>query len=272
MATQGFGDVAERLRRSTVHITLGGGRERGSGSGIIWSSDGLILTNAHVARGPRATVELWDGRRFEADVQSRDDRRDLVSLRIATHGLTAATPGDSTKLRAGELVLAVGNPMGFLGALTTGVVHGQGPLRGLGRQSWVQAAVRLAPGNSGGPLADAQGRVIGVNTMVVSGGLALAVPSQAVVDFVAHGNRRPALGVTVRPVEGGLLVLEVAPNGPAAQASLMIGDLLLFPGIDDLTDAVDSAPAGVLTLSFLRGDRRTRREVHVRLFALGAAA
>jgi len=278
MATQGFGDVAERLRRSTVQVTLGGrARERGSGSGVIWTSDGLIITNAHVARGgQRARVELWDGRAFDAQVGAPDTRRDLATLRIPTRGLPAATAGDSSTLRPGELVLAVGNPLGFIGAWTTGVVHAHGPLRGLGRQVWVQAAVRLAPGNSGGPLADAQGRVIGINTMVVSGGLALAIPSNAVADFLKRGAR-PSLGVTVRPIAQGLLVLEVAPDGPAAAASLLLGDVLTgvngqaLRSVDDLSDALDSVSSGILSLQFQRGGRDTHREVVVRLVAQAAA-
>jgi serine protease Do len=281
---EGFGEVAERLRRSTVHITEGRGRAQGSGSGVIWSADGPIVTNAHVARADRQRVELWDGRSFDADVTSRDVRRDLASVRISTRGLPAARAGDSGALRPGELVVAVGNPLGFIGALTTGVVHALGPLRGLGRHSWVQAAVRLAPGNSGGPLADAQGRVIGINTMVVQGGLALAVPSNAVADFLQRGSRA-SLGVVVRPVSLdrngsglGLLVLEVAPQGPAASASLLIGDLLTgingksFQSLDDLSDGLDSAAGGLISLQFLRGDRRVQREVAVRLSVQGAAA
>jgi serine protease Do len=274
--------VAERLRRSTVQVHAG--RERGSGSGVIWSQDGLIVTNAHVARADRAQVELWDGRSFEAEVTTRDARRDLVSLRISARALPAATPGDSSALRPGELVVAVGNPLGFIGALTTGVVHALGPLAGLGRQSWVQAAVRLAPGNSGGPLADAEGRVIGLNTMVASGGLALAVPSNTVTDFLRRGTSGVTLGVTVRPVlledrrSVGLLVLEVATGGAAAAASLLIGDVLLgangdrFRSVDDLSDAIETAPGGILTLRFVRGERRKEREVAVRLAARGAEA
>jgi serine protease Do len=150
VANRDFGEVAELLRRSTVQITVGRG-SRGSGSGVIWNPEGLIVTNAHVAQGDRAHVELWDGRGFEAEVTARDACRDLAALRIHAQQLPAASPGDSTALRAGELVVAVGNPLGFIGALTTGVVHAVGPVRGLGRQTWVQAAVRLAPGNSGGP-------------------------------------------------------------------------------------------------------------------------
>ncbi len=181
MTIAGFGEIAEQLRRSTVLIHSGG---RGSGSGVIWSSDGLIVTNAHVVHGPNLRVQLWDGREFDALVAGRDPRRDLAALRIVVDSLPAAAPADSSQLRPGELAIAIGNRMGFVGALTTGVIHAIGPVRGLGPQTWVQASVRLAPGNSGGPLADARGHVIGVNTMV-AGRLALAIPSNAVRDFLA---------------------------------------------------------------------------------------
>ena len=118
---RGFGETAERLRRSTAQV-FPGGRGNG-GSGVVWSADGVILTNANVARGPAAPVELWDGQRFEARVESRDSRRDLAALRIATKGLEAATPGDSPALRPGELVIAIGNPLAFAGALSTGAAR-----------------------------------------------------------------------------------------------------------------------------------------------------
>lgn len=174
-------------------------------------------------------------------------------------------------------MVAVGNPLGFVGALTTGVVHASGSVRGLGRRRWVQAAIRLAPGNSGGPLADAEGRVVGINTMVVAGGVALAIPSDNVVDFLKRGSR-PALGVVVRPVNVGLLVLEVVPNSPAENASLLIGDLLVsvngrgIESLDDLGDAIDQSPGALLKIGFFRGDRRREREVSVRLGASRAEA
>jgi len=126
-----FGQITEQLRRSTVRIVDDAGDgERGSGSGVIWDSSGLIVTNAHVVRRSRPRIELWDGRAFPSVVESRDDRRDLAALRIYATGLLPAVAGDSSRLRAGEMVLAVGNPLGFIGALTTGVVHAIGPLRG----------------------------------------------------------------------------------------------------------------------------------------------
>jgi serine protease Do len=274
MIPQGFGEMAERLRRSTVQV-ITSGRGQGSGSGVVWSSDGLIVTNAHVARGSEAMVSLWDGATHQATVLSRDPRRDLASLRIAAGGLPAATPGDSSALRAGELVIAIGNPLGFIGALTTGVVHSLP-----NNKRWVAADVRLAPGNSGGPLADAQGRVIGINTMI-AGGLALAVPSNAVGQFLRGGAFQekpgPTLGVTIQPVplrDGsfGFLLLKVEPASAAESASLMIGDLLTgaagrsFAAIDDLHVALASA-SETLDLQFLRGDRRTTRATTVRLRA-----
>src|SRR6202048_5401136 len=160
MAIHGFGEIAEQLRRSTVLVLPG---ERGNGSGVIGSADGVIVTNAHVARAAQRRVQLWDGREFDAALVSRDTRRDLAELRISAANLPAAVAADSSQVRPGELAIAIGNPLGFVGALTTGVVHAVGPLRRFGSQPWVQADVRLAPGNSGGPLADARGRALGRN-------------------------------------------------------------------------------------------------------------
>ena len=265
MTTPDFGEVAERLRRSTVHIHGGG-----SGSGVIWSAEGLIVTNAHVARDDRAVVETWDGRKLPAELKSLDQRRDLATMQVDAAGMPAATAGDSDALRPGELVMAVGNPLGFTGALSTGVVHAVGPLGGLGRRSWVQADVRLLPGNSGGPLADASGRVIGINTMI-AGGLALAVPSNTVADFLRRGPSDISLGVVVQPIREGMLVLRVMPGSAAERASLLTGDLLVgaagreFRSPDDLSDALDHNAGRALELSFLRGERRSVRQVTVKL-------
>ena len=252
-----FGEIAEQLRRSTVQVTAGAGRGSGSGSGVIWSANGLILTNAHVARGRAAQVEVWDGRRFEARVTARDTRRDLAALRIQAAGLPAAVAGDSAAVRPGELVLAVGNPMGFAGALSTGVVHSIGALPGMSGGQWIRADVRLAPGNSGGPLANAQGRVIGINTAIVNG-LGVAAPSNAAAGFLAQGPR-PALGVTLRPLPFGLQILEVEADGPAAVASLRPGDILLG-SYEQLNQSLD-AGGEVLRLQFLRGGNRVRETV-----------
>ena len=277
MAIPGFGEIAEQLRRSTVLIHAG---SRGNGSGVIWTSDGIIVTNAHVARSSALRVQLWDGHELPAEIMSRDPRRDLALLHINGEDLPAARPADSSQVRPGELAIAIGNPMGFVGALTMGVIHAVGPLRGLGTQSWVQASVRLAPGNSGGPLADAQGRVIGINTMV-AGRLALAVPSNAVHQFLAAGASDGWLGVSVHPVrvprrDGnrfGLVLLEVEPGSPAAQASLLPGDILLgaddraFASPEDLAQAIEGSGPRVFRLEFLRGDYARVRRVTVQFGA-----
>jgi serine protease Do len=277
MAIPGFGEIAEQLRRSTVLVQSGG---RGAGSGVIWSPEGAVITNAHVVLGSRIEVQLWDGREFDAAIVSRDTARDLAELRIAATALPAATAADSSKLRPGELAIAIGNPLGFVGALATGVIHGVGPLSGLGRRTWVQADVRLAPGNSGGPLADAQGRVIGINTMV-AGGLALAIPSNTVRDFLSAGPESAWLGVTIHPAQipraagsgkrFGLVVLEVEPGSPADLASLLPGDILLgaedkpFGAVEDLASALHGGASRVLRFEFLRGDYSKVRRVSIQL-------
>jgi serine protease Do len=275
VAISGFGEVAEQLRRSTVVIYAGG-----SGSGIIWSADGMIVTNAHVARRSPVNVQLWDGRELQAEIVSQNPRRDLALLRVHANNLPAAAAADSSQVLPGELAIAVGNPLGFIGALTTGTVHAVGPLRGLGPHSWIQANLRLAPGNSGGPLADARGRIIGINAMV-AGRLALAIPSNAVQDFLSSGSSDSWLGVTVHPVQVpevagrrkvfGLVVLEVEPGSPAASASLLPGDILLgtedrpFTSVDDLSQVLRGSGPRIARLEFLRGEYLRVRRVSVQL-------
>ncbi len=168
-------DLAERLRRITAEVADSGAS---LGSGVLWPS-GCVVTNAHVVRGSRAAVRLVDGRRLEGQVIARDTDADLVLLRVLGMGIPAASIGDSAPV--GSLVAAVGHPLGVRGALSVGIVHAVGPIRPDGR-SWIQADVRLARGNSGGPLADASGQVIGLNAMVV-GPLALAIPMREVARF-----------------------------------------------------------------------------------------
>jgi len=174
--------MAAELARVTVEVR---GRGRGAGgaavgAGVIWHPDGLILTNAHVAHRD-VTVVLADGRARSARLVARDQQRDLAALLVDATGLPAARIGDSAALRVGELVLAVGNPLGLVRALSAGLVHAVGPRA-------IHADLRLAPGNSGGPLADARGRVVGLNAMIV-GGLAVAVPSREAQRFVREQLR-----------------------------------------------------------------------------------
>jgi len=285
MSIPGLGEIADRLRRLTVLVRPGG--SKGNGSGVLWLSDGLIVTNAHVAQGARAEISLWDGREFRAEVTARDARRDLAALRISAGELFAAEAGDSSRVRPGEIDIAVGNPLGFVGALTTGIVHAVGPIHGLGWQSWVQSDVRLAPGNSGGPLADARGRIIGINAMV-AGRLALAIASNEVTRFLngESGADSLRLGVSVMLVQlprssgrtVGLLLAAVEAGTPAARASLLPGDILLgteqrrFTSVSDLAAALQGEAASLLRLEFLRGDYERVRRVSVQLAARGQKA
>lgn len=256
--------TAALVQRSTVHVRSHG---RGAGSGVVWRSDGLIITNAHVANGPTAGVELWDGRSFDAQVIARNPQRDLAAIRIEATDLPAATILDSEKVRVGQLVAAVGNPLGLSGALTLGILHAIAPSEGHGDRTWIQADIRLAPGNSGGPLVDVQGQVIGINSMI-AGGLGLAVPSNAVRAFLGERGSASGLGITLQPVtvpvagvsRPGALLLQVAEGSRAQEAGLMIGDVLI--GISgrpagtlrDLLSALHNlTPDQIVRLDVLRG-------------------
>ena len=176
--------VAERLRRITVQVRT---RSLGDGSGIIWTQDGLVVTNAHVVRSKFVAIELWDGRVCEGRVHWRDPDRDLAVLSIPTAELPRAVAGNVGALRQGEIVLALGHPFGVANALSLGVVH-QLPDA---RNQWLRADIRLAPGNSGGPLVNTAGEVIGLNTLVM-GGLAHAIPVIAVQHFLTEIGARAA--------------------------------------------------------------------------------
>ena len=171
--------AVDRLRQITVQIRTHGAA---IGAGILWNAEeserGLVITNAHVVRGDRATVELNDGTAARARVVARDRKRDLAALEIDVWPALAPSEIRESPLQVGELVIAIGHPGGLVGAATLGIVHAAEGGRD-GRARWVRADLRLAPGFSGGPLADAAGRLVGVNTMI-QGSLALAVPAAAV--------------------------------------------------------------------------------------------
>ena len=169
-----------------------------SGAGVLWSAGGsenggLIITNAHVVRGNQATIELSDGTAVRARVVAHDRKRDLAALEFEPYSaMVAAVVRGSPLLRVGELVIAIGHPGGLVGAATLGIIHAV-ESEGEGRTPrWIRADMRLAPGFSGGPLADTTGRLVGVNTMM-QGGLALAVPAAAVEAWVrrAHALAAP---------------------------------------------------------------------------------
>lgn len=276
-----YGEITEQLRRSTVHLSDG---KRGSGSGVIWSADGLIVTNAHVGEGAEASVQLWDGTVIRGKVEKRNARRDIAAIRVPAGALPRATVADSSSVRVGEVAIAVGNPLGFMGALTTGVIHARGAIRELGRREWIQAAIRLAPGNSGGPLANAKGEIIGINTMIIAGGLGLAIPSNTVEQFLATATPPVLLGVVARPVPLrnrqtiGLKILSVDRASAAGRASLAVGDVLVaanghgFHAVDDLADLLEGAQDGSVRVDFVRAGSRKVRSVAVDLLSRGTAA
>jgi serine protease Do len=214
---------------------------RGGGSGILWK-DRTIVTNYHVVPGDRAEIETADGRRFEARVEKRDMENDLAMLRpeMALVGLPVARIGDSRSLRVGQLVLAIGHPFGVRGAATSGII--QSVYHRDGNRELIKADIELRPGNSGGPLFSADGAVIGVNSMIVGPGLALAVPAHVVERFL---EKLPArLGLAAREVivegeaaraaglsgERAVMLIEVVPDGIAAASGLLPGDIVV--GVD----------------------------------------
>jgi serine protease Do len=170
--------VVEHVRDSIVEVHTPGA---GAGTGIIWRADGIVVTNHHVAPGPQVAVVLADGRRLPGTVVARDIDRDLAVVRVPASGLSPIERAEAGAVRPGSLVLAVGHPFGMRGAVTVGIVSRRPA--GAEDRRWIVADVLLGPGNSGGPLVDATGRVVGVNAMVV-GGRALAIPTDAAESMV----------------------------------------------------------------------------------------
>jgi serine protease Do len=268
------GHLAETLRRSTVQVLVRSSRYGGNGTAVAITGNRL-LTNAHVAGKGTITIESWDGRQETATVERLDAGRDLALLAVPRLDIPPVTLADSDQLKPGTAVIAVGNPLGFVGAVSSGVVHAVQPISP-GGPKWIQADVRLAPGNSGGPLANFNGQVVGLNTMVTSSGLALAIPSRAIQHFLLPATSRRSLGVTVSPVQrgtrlGGLMILELTPGGAAEQASLLPGDILAaasgrqLQNVDDLQTVIDETKDAMLRLEFYRAGRTETRRVTVQL-------
>jgi serine protease Do len=183
---------AERLRPSVAQIVIGRDGGGGIGAAIAWTDAGLFVTSAHVIRSPRVTVVTPDGRRVPGELVWQDRRRDIALVRAPAAAMPPVRTADPSAMRPGSLVLAIGHPFGLVDAVSTGVLQSVGELPmeldfDGGRLRWVQADVRLAPGNSGGPLANAEGRVIGVAAMIVAG-LALAVPAPDVEALLASSG------------------------------------------------------------------------------------
>jgi S1-C subfamily serine protease len=268
-------DAVDRVGPSVVKVDVAadapaGPRRRrgggGTGSGFVFAADGLVLTNSHVVEGARTVhVTTLDGERLAADVVGDDPHTDLAVLRVTAAGLRAAPLGDSTRLRPGQLVVAIGNPLGFQHTVTAGVVSALG--RSLRArtvrliENLIQTDAALNPGNSGGPLVTSRGEVVGINTAVILGGqgIAFAVPSATATRVISallrFGRvRRGWLGVAghdaaiprrIARVHGlaadhGLGVTAVSDDSPAAQAGVQPGDVIVdfdgasVSGADDL--------------------------------------
>ena len=187
-------DVAERVRGSLVQIRSGG---RGNGAGTIWHAQGLVLTNAHVVEGGPLQVKLADGRTLPARLLARDPSIDVAALSVNATGLPSIGLGNSTLLNPGRLVLALGHPWGVVGAVTAGVVIGVGsdwPELRESKREWVVVSLNLRPGNSGGPLIDDAGQLVGINTVMTGPEVGMAVPVHVVKRFLreALGSERAA--------------------------------------------------------------------------------
>jgi S1-C subfamily serine protease len=278
--------VAEHLLPRVVQLAVGRG---GSGSGVAITPDGYLLTSAHVVgRSASVTARFTDGTERPADVVGADALSDLAVLRVLTHDerLQAATLGDADRLRVGQLVVAVGSPLGLMGSVTAGVVSALG--RSLTARSTsgarivenvIQTDAALNPGNSGGALADSTGAVIGINTAVAGQGLGLAVPiddaTRRIIAALLHDGRvrRAWLGIAGahRPLpprlanrlgrRGGIGVSEVVPGSPAAAAGLRAGDLILEVGGSPVSDAAD--------LQRLMLDEAIGKPLAIRILRLG---
>jgi serine protease Do len=234
-------DELEVISKKIINsVVLVRGNRNGMGSGVVWNSDGLIITNHHVATQEAARVQFNNGQSFEAKVIARDVRRDLAALQIQSKTeATHAEIGSSASLKAGQLVLAVGNPQGERNAVTLGIVSSLGD-QAQSSDKVLQLSLTLRPGNSGGALADLSGKVVGIPNMVMRNGLSLAVPSDVVQRFL-QGEQGGRLGIGIRWVElpssvqeklstkpvVGLLLVEIEEHGPAQKAGLMIGDVIL---------------------------------------------
>jgi S1-C subfamily serine protease len=284
--------VAERVLPSVASLRVrrsGSPRDGGSGSGVVITPDGYLVTSAHVvAQAGKASASFIDGTEYELDLVGADPLSDLAVARARSAVLEPIQIGDADTLRVGQLVVAIGNPMGFSGSVTSGVVSGLGrslaTADGNGHRRFVEDVIQtdaaLNPGNSGGALADWKARLIGVNTAVAGMGLGLAVPinatTQAILAALMRNGRvrRAYLGIAggtraLAPApaqrlgrKAGVEVQEVVSGSPAAAAGLQGGDVIVSVGDAAVSKAgdlqrlmVEARIGSKLPLTVLRGDR-----------------
>ena len=280
--------IAERLTPSVANLKIARGRRAGGGSGVVISSDGFMITSAHVVeRVARGSASFSDGRELPFAVVGADPLSDLAVLRTHDGDLPAAELGEAEHLRVGQLVVAIGNPYGFTGSVTAGVVSALGRSLPVGPRgairvvdNVIQTDAALNPGNSGGALGDGRGRVIGVNTAVAGVGLGLAVPINSATrriigQLMSEGRvRRAYLGIAggPRPIPPrlreqvgrptGIEVVEVVRDSPAERAGLRPEDLIVavdghgVERVDDLQRLMVGERIGQsVNLRVLRADR-----------------
>jgi S1-C subfamily serine protease len=232
--------VVDRVGPAVVSISLRrGAGPQGSGSGVLFTPDGYVLTNAHVVRGARSLeVALTDGTTHRASTVGHDVTTDLAVVRINETKLPFASLGDSSKLKVGQVAIAIGNPLGFSSTVSAGVISALGRTMraqdGRRMDNIIQSDVALNPGNSGGPLVDSRGRVVGINTAMIFGaqGLSFSVPANTaewvVGQLMTRGKvRRSFLGVGAQTRAKWVEITQVDPSGPAWSAGIRPGDLLL---------------------------------------------
>ena len=179
-------NMIEAVEKSLVIVQ---GRRHGAGAGVIWQKDGMILTNNHVVNGKEPRVILSDGREFAAEILARAPAFDLALLRIPTGSLPEMPKADPDSLRVGQLVYAVGHPWGQLGSVTGGVISAVTKVKTRQAEPGIpiiRTDAALAPGNSGGPLVNATGEMVGINTMIVGGDQGVAIQIRALEEFTAH--------------------------------------------------------------------------------------
>jgi len=286
--------AAELVGPSVVRIDARAQRGGGSGSGFVFTPDGFVLTNSHVVHGSNSLeVSLPDGRRFTASLVGDDPETDLAVIRIDTTDLVAARLGDSQSIRPGQVAIAIGNPFGFQATVTAGVVSALG--RSLRSRSGrlmddvIQTDAALNPGNSGGPLVNSRGEVIGVNTAIIQGAqgicFAIAINTAKVIAsrLIRDGRvRRSYVGIAGQTVplprrvvrfhrlqaDSGIFVVQVEPGSPAERAAVVSGDVLIgfdgqpTAGIDDLLRLLTAERVGVAaTVDLLRGTERISRSI-----------
>lgn len=288
--------VVEAVGPAVVSIVAGrrpgGGNRVGAGSGVVIAPDGYVLTNSHVIQGAQLEVMLTDGRRHGAALIGDDPATDLAVVRAEASELPYGALGDSASLRVGQLVVAIGNPLGFQSTVSAGVVSALGrSLRSrTGRliENVIQSDLALNPGNSGGPLVDSRGRIVGINTAIIAlaQGISFSIPIDTAKWVAARllsdgrvrrgyfgftGQQRPLVRRQTRAHSGSrqaVEVMSVEPSGPAARAGLREGDVVVAVGdravarVDDLHRFLADWPIGrPTTLTVLRGENRIDLDV-----------